>query len=252
MKGIIIAAGKGVRLKGLTNDQPKCLLTIGGKSILQHQLDVYRNNGIKNISIIKGYCAEKIDLEGITYFFNDDYSNNNILLSLMYAESQMDGEFIATYSDIVYESSVLSAILESDADISIITDVNWQKSYEGRTEHPLDEAEKVIFNENHIVKKIGKDLGGDSETPSEFIGMIKCTEKGAQIFKEYFYRAKTEFDGRPFGKAKEFKKAYLTDLLQYITDQSIPVKCVPIEGCWTEIDTPQDIERANALFQKRT
>jgi len=251
MKGIIIAAGKGTRLKGLTKDQPKCLLPIGGKSILQHQLDVYRSNGIENISIIKGYCEEKIDLEGITYFINDDYSNNNILLSLMYAESQMDGEFIATYSDIIYESSVLSAILESDSDISIITDVNWQKSYEGRTEHPPGEAEKVIFDDNHIVKKIGKDIGGNLQTPSEFIGMIKCTAKGAQIFKECFHRAKTEFEGRAFEQAKEFKKAYVTDLLQYITDQSIPVKCVPIEGCWSEIDTQQDIEMANALFLKR-
>ena len=63
MKAIIIAAGMGKRLKEATEDIPKCLLEINGKSILQSQLDVFRSLDIKDINIVKGYKAEKILIE---------------------------------------------------------------------------------------------------------------------------------------------------------------------------------------------
>ena len=98
MKAIIIAAGKGSRLKHLTTDRPKCLVEVNGKSMLQHQLDAYRANDIHDIHIVKGYMQEKIDLPDITYYINDQYEHNSILHSLMYAEEAMDDSFIATYS----------------------------------------------------------------------------------------------------------------------------------------------------------
>ena len=51
MKAIIIAAGLGIRLNPLTNDTPKCMLEIKGKTILQHQLDVFHANDITDISV---------------------------------------------------------------------------------------------------------------------------------------------------------------------------------------------------------
>ena len=64
MKAIIIAAEPGSRLKNLTNDKPKCLLEIAGKSLLQYQIDTLRSCGITNISVIKGYKKEKINYPG--------------------------------------------------------------------------------------------------------------------------------------------------------------------------------------------
>ena len=61
MRAIIIAAGMGIRLNPLTNDKPKCMLEIKGKTILQHQLDVFHANGITDISVIKGYKKEVIN-----------------------------------------------------------------------------------------------------------------------------------------------------------------------------------------------
>ena len=79
MKAIIIAAGLGSRLGNLTNDKPKCLLEVAGKSLLQHQIDTLKSCGITNISVIKGYKKEKINYPGLKYYINDDYQNNNIL-----------------------------------------------------------------------------------------------------------------------------------------------------------------------------
>lgn len=94
MKVIIIAAGLGSRLNPLTNDKPKCLLKIKGKSILERQLEALRECGINNISVVRGYKGKMINFPGIKYYENTDYESNNILNSLFYAEKEMDEEFI--------------------------------------------------------------------------------------------------------------------------------------------------------------
>ena len=72
MKAIIIAAGMGKRLEHMTTDIPKCLVAVNGKSMLQHQIDAYRANGIHDIHVIKGYMQEKSDLPGLAYYLNEE------------------------------------------------------------------------------------------------------------------------------------------------------------------------------------
>ena len=102
VKSLIIAAGLGSRLKKHTENLPKCMLDFGGKTLLQRQLEVYKKNGIKNISLVKGYKKEKINYKGIRYFENPDYRKNNILNSIFYGEDVMNGNIIISYSDILY------------------------------------------------------------------------------------------------------------------------------------------------------
>ena len=94
MKAIIIAAGKGARLKRYTEELPKCMLKFGGKTLLKRQIEALNANGITNISLIKGYKKEKINYPGIKYYVNDRFEHNNILNSLFYAEQEMDQEVI--------------------------------------------------------------------------------------------------------------------------------------------------------------
>ena len=250
MKAIIIAAGMGIRLNPLTNDKPKCMLEIKGKTILQHQLDAFHANGITDISVIKGYKKEAINYPGLKFHINYNYMNNNILNSLFYAENEMDDEFIASYSDIVFGADVVRRLMESEEDIAIVVDIDWKGYYEGRTEHPINEAENVIFDADNNVEEIGKIVSNKRAVDGEFIGMLKCTKKGAEIFKEYFHKAKNEFYGKPFIRAKTFDAAYLTDFIQYLVNNGIEVKCVTIERGWIEIDTVQDFERAEAKYNE--
>ena len=250
MKSIIIAAGLGIRLNPLTNDKPKCMLEIKGKTILQHQLDVFRANGITDISVIKGYKKEAINYLGLKYYINDNYINNNILNSLFYAEEEMDNELIASYSDILFGADVVKGAIESSSDIAIVVDIDWKGYYAGRTEHPINEAENVIFDADKNVVEIGKIVNNKEVVNGEFIGMLKCTKSGAEIFKEYFHKAKSEFYGKPFIRAKTFDQAYLTDFIQYLVNNGIEVKCLTIERGWIEIDTVQDFERAEDKYNK--
>ena len=250
-KALIIAAGLGSRLKKHTENLPKCMLDFGGKTLLQRQLDSYKKNGIKDISLIRGYKKEKINYKGIKYFENTDYKNNNILNSIFYAEKVINGNIIISYSDILFDSSVVERTLDTDHDISVVVDIDWRGYYVGRKDHPISEAENVIFNSNNEVEKIGKINTGNEEVHGEFIGMIKLSNRGTELFKEHFHRLKKIYWNKPFQRAKIFQKAYLTDFIQELVDIGIKVHCVIIESGWKEIDTVEDYKKALVGFNKK-
>ena len=243
MKAIIIAAGIGSRLNPLTGNKPKCMLEINGRTLLQHQIEALRGTGIDRIALIKGYKKEMINYPDLVYYINDNYKNNNILHSLFYAEKEMDDAFIAAYSDIFYSKDIVERLLESKEDISIVVDIDWKGYYKGRTDHPISEAENVIFDADNNVVKIGKILIDKDAVHGEFIGMMKCSKKGALVFRKYFNRLKQIYKGKPFQRARVFEKAYLTDIFQDMADCGVKINCVIIEKGWSEIDTVQDYKR---------
>ena len=250
-KALIIAAGFGSRLKHHTDNLPKCMLDFGGKTLLQRQLDAYKKNSIKDIAIIKGYKKEKINYKDIKYFENTDFKNNNILNSIFYAEDFINGNIIISYSDILFDNVVVNRALKSNHDISVIVDIDWRGYYVGRKDHPISEAENVIFNSNNEVEKIGKINTGNEEVHGEFIGMIKLSNRGCEVFKENFHRLKKIYWNKPFQRAKIFQKAYLTDFIQELVDIGIKVHCVIIESGWKEIDTVEDYKKALSVFNKK-
>ena len=250
-KALIIAAGLGSRLKKHTVNLPKCMLDFGGKTLLQRQLDSYKKCGIKDISLIKGYKKEKINYKGIKYFENTDFKNNNILNSIFYAEKIINGNIIISYSDILFDASVVQRALNSDHDISVVVDIDWRGYYVGRKDHPISEAENVIFNSNNEVEKIGKINTGNEDVHGEFIGMIKLSNRGTEIFKQHFNRLKKIYWNKPFQRSKVFQKAYLTDFIQELVDIGVKVHCVIIESGWKEIDTVEDYKKALAVFNKK-
>lgn len=250
-KALIIAAGLGSRLKKHTENLPKCMLDFGGKTLLQRQIDAYNKNNIKDISLIRGYKKEKINYKGLRYFENKDYKNNNILNSIFYAEKIINGNIIISYSDILFDPIVVQRTIDSNHDISVVVDIDWRGYYVGRKDHPISEAENVIFNSNNEVEKIGKINTGNEDVHGEFIGMIKLSNRGAETFKEHFHRLKKIYWNKPFQRAQIFQKAYLTDFIQELVDIGIKVHCVIIESGWKEIDTVEDYKKALVGFNKK-
>jgi L-glutamine-phosphate cytidylyltransferase len=249
-KALIVAAGLGSRLKGHTENLPKCMLDFGGKTLLQRQLQAYNDCGIKDITVIRGYKKEKINYKNLNYVTNPDYKNNNILNSIFFAEKIINGNIVVSYSDILFDSNVVKRLLTSDHDISVVVDIDWKGYYMNRKDHPLSEAENVIFDSNNQILKIGKIGTQKEEVHGEFIGMIKLTNRGAEIFKENFHRVKKLYWNKPFQRAATFQKAYLTDMIQELVDIGIKVHCVIIERGWKEIDTVEDYQKALREFKE--
>lgn len=244
VKAIILAAGMGTRMKHMTKSLPKCLaIQFEGKTLLQTQVETLRACGITEIVVVRGYQGSKIQFPGGRYVWNEDYQNNNILGSLMCAAEELVGDVIISYSDIWYEDSVLKKLLRSDNDIAIGVDIDWKDYYEGRKEHPIEEAENVIFDSDNHVIKIGKIGASGVEVHGEFIGIMKLTHRGCELIKEHYGRAQLLYAGKKFQRAQEFTKAYLTDLLQDMADLGVPIHCEIIGSKWKEIDTIEDFQK---------
>jgi L-glutamine-phosphate cytidylyltransferase len=252
MKAIIIAAGMGKRLLPYTKNKPKCMLEIGEKPLIKHQADILTSLGIKEIHVVKGYKQEAFDTfeSDFKYYVNDNYQNNNILESLFYAEPEINGDVVILYSDIIFNKQVVEKLLESKEEISIVVDVDWEVNYIGRQDHPITEAESVIFDTNGYVQKIGKTLGVDKDLISgEFIGMLMLRGDGANTLKRFYHENRKKCQGGSFQKAVTFSKAYITDIIQELVDCSVKVSCVQIHNGWKEIDTMEDFRNATALYQ---
>lgn len=242
MKAIIIAAGLGSRLEHYTDEKPKCMVDVGGRSILSYQLEALAKNAIDDIHIVRGYLADKLVVDGATYYENADYQSNNILMSLFCAEAAMDGPFVSTYSDIVYTPEVVRKAVDSPHDIALVVDRKWHLAYEGREDHPPEQAELAEVDGERVLR-VGKQVGPENAV-GEFIGLARYSPKGAQQLREA-YRAVRERlgDDDPFQAAAKFRKAYLCDLFCELIDRGVDVGWVPIDGGWREIDTVEDLHR---------
>ena len=251
IKAIIIAAGMGSRLKPLTNNKPKCLLKIRGRTILERQLEGLRGCGINDISLVRGYKKEMLKFPGIKYYENTDYLNNNILSSLFFAEKEMDNAFIFSYSDIIYQKNIVEKLLQNNSDISLVVDYDWLKQYTNRKKHPVSEAE-LVKAENGKIARIGKSVVTLKKAQGEFIGLAKFSKKGAEILKEEYQKLVRKYQDRKnqrFQNAAFFEKAYLTDMIQYLINRGYPIDSVDIKGGWVEIDTDEDIAKARKNWQ---
>lgn len=255
MKGIVIAAGLGSRMKELSEDAPKCLLPIAGRPLLDWTVERLRLAGCGQIVIVVGYRAELIKVPGATLVENSDYRDNNILHSLMKARDHLSGPVMASYSDIWVEPHIHRHLAETEGDIVIAVDQDWQPYYEGRTLHPLGEAEKVLFDTAGRAWEFGKHLpaiGHGGLTCGEFLGLWRMSAAGARQFREVFLELEKSlpFDA-PFHNARSWQKAYITDMLKELADRGIRITCALVRRGWAELDTGEDYSRLLKIAERQ-
>lgn len=256
-KAVIVAAGMGRRLAPYTDEMPKCLVPVRGKPILLRQLEAFRAHGVTEAVIVRGYKADVLERrrgelgDGIRFVENNEFRTNNILQSLFKAERELDGPFLFTYADIVFSRDVVAKLLSAPGDICLVIDRDFAKVYEGRDQHPLTEAEVCELDANGFVAAVGKRSVPVERAFGEFIGLAKFSAEGARAMADAFSALRREYEGRddePFERAPAWRNAYLTDLLQHLIRKGVRLTPVTIHGQWREIDTVQDLERAETAI----
>ena len=250
MNAIILAAGSGSRLEQDTQDIPKALVDVNGKSILERQISLLRKHGINEIFIVTGYKKEKHVLKDVEYFFNPKYSETEQLASMMVAREKIYGDVLVIFGDIIFDSNILQQVLAANDNISIPIDLDWEKSYNERTDNPKSLADKVLISENKIVQISAKEIPLESKNVEigEFLGIIKFSTNASKIIIKKYEELEKSHNGK-FHDANSLAKAKLVDILQELIDSKIDISPLVINGKWCEIDTPKDLERARKIFQ---
>ena len=244
MKAIILSAGYGYRLGNLTNDLPKSLVDVNGKSIIQRQIETFRNNNVKEIIVIIGPNKEKFQLKDVEYIIDKNFHQHEQLGSLMTASKYFQNDLVISFGDVIVDNNIMKQIIESTHDIGIAIDLNWEKNYENRTEHPKSEADLVLIKSNKLTK-IKKNLDSiENYQLGEFLGIIKLSNIGSKKILDLFNMLNSSYQGK-FHDAPSFQKAYLTDIIDELIQTTKNVNPIFIDGNWCEIDTLEDLEIAS-------
>ncbi|MBR5729549.1 MAG: phosphocholine cytidylyltransferase family protein [Prevotella sp.] len=154
MIGVILAAGMAKRLRPLTDERPKCLLTVGQRTLLQRTVDGILAAGISELVVVTGYRAQMIrdfltshypDLT-IHFIDNPDYAHNNNIFSLWLTRPYTEGhDFLLLDSDILFDPEIIPAVLSAEGSALALN------------RHELGEEEiKVIVDEQNRVVEISK------------------------------------------------------------------------------------------------
>jgi choline kinase len=249
MRAIIIGAGRGRRLMPTTENAPKCYAEICGKRILDWTVEALKGGGCTEICFIGGYRIDTVTRDYPDFLFceNKDWENNNILVSLMCAEGLMDRPFVAAYSDILFTANIVRGLVQSPDEIALGIDTDWRQHYQPRTQHPPHDAEKVITAGGRV-RRVHRGIAYEEAT-GEFIGVARFSGEGARCLRDFYHRRKVEFWDKPYREAALFQKAYLIHLFQDMIEQGIAFGHVDTPGRYREIDTQQDMDLAQALWQ---
>lgn len=235
MKVILLAAGQGSRLRPLTADRPKCMVAYRDKPILHYLLETISAVGLTYTVAVTGYAAEKLDRTFTKTFHNDNYQHSNMVASLFCAESELDDDVIISYTDIIYRPAVLKALIESPHNFSVVVDRRWEELWQARMSNPLSDAESLKITDGKITE-IGKKPKSRKDIEGQYIGLIKIDAQALpQVVRHYH---KLRADSRD---EHNFNNMFMTDFIQSIIDQVMPVYPVWIDGGWLEIDSINDL-----------
>ena len=253
MKGIILAAGEGKRLRPLTKDIPKSMVNFCGTTLLERQIEVMRKCEINDIIVITGYKAEKINITGINYSENKNFERTNMVETLFCAENELEDDVIVSYADIIYEKNVLENLIQSKEEISIVIDRKWKDYWRKRFDDPLKDAESLKIDAEGNISEIGQKVENIDEIQGQYIGLMKFDSKGVKILIEFYKKCKEEAEnGRNvLNPNVEFEKSYMTDLLQGLISTGCKLKPVMIENGWLEFDSINDYHLYQKMYNEK-
>lgn len=243
MQALMLAAGMGKRLGAYTNNQTKCMVKVGGKTLLEHAADALRQAGVKKFVIVVGYAGDKLmefareklsDFE-LEFVVNEDYATTNNIYSLYMAREQlMADDTIMLESDLIYEPRLIRAMVEDPAPNLVAV---------AKYEHWMDGTVTLV---------------GEDGTIQEFIEKKNFSYDSVERYYKTVnvYKFSRDFAARQY---VPFLSAYIQayGMNQYYEMVLKALAHLQFAGLkafemgdikWYEIDDVQDLDIANTLF----
>lgn len=249
---IIPAAGEDANLKHILGDKPKAMLEIGGKTILDRQVQILSTARLNDITVVKGYAGNKMFSENVSFMENANYQKGSMLHSLMVAREKMQNGFIMIYSDILLEAPIVSKLVEQKEDIVLVVDnsIQYHRTHDAKaldyviSKHKhTTTRRKINFACENIVSEIGQKINPDTAT-HEFIGLAKFSRAGAENFIRTFQDCQQNYKGK-FQEADDITRFTFNDLIQEMIDRRFSINFLEIHKGWMELHHPEDIDLAN-------
>lgn len=236
-KAIILAAGRGSRMREMTNDRPKGLVELASKPLISWQINALRNAGINKVIIVTGYRGDQLEPYADRTVRNEDWANTNMVYSLFCAAAEIDGPVIISYSDIVYAPSVVKKLMAVPGETALSYDKDWLSLWQRRFDDPLSDAESFRITDKDLITEIGSKATSPSDIEGQYMGLLRFSPQTVQAILS----VTTE---------EERLKMDMTSLLMRLINAGHPIHGAAIAGGWCEVDSMSDLRVAQELVEE--
>lgn len=221
-QALILAAGRGSRLQ---QDVPKCLVEVGGRSLLHHQLDAVEQAGVDGVTLVLGHEHERVEraAEGrVEVVLNERFAETNSLYSFWLARRAVDGDILVLNSDVLFVPELLRDLLEVEGSALAIDSSSGDE----------DEHMKVRTRHGGLLR-MSKDLP-PMYSHGENLGLVHLSPVAARAA----FTAAGSLVER--GREDDWVGAAFSEVARRHW-----ISCVDVAGQpWVEIDFPADLDFA--------
>lgn len=243
-RAIILAASRGGALGDLTSKRPKTMVEVRGQPLLAHIVGAYNDAGLRNISVVRGYRPDAVNLAALKYVDNTDYASTGELHSLalaLEADLEDQSELYVSFGDVLFKRYILDVVAEPEDNFVIVVDTNWQGSVNlGRA------ADYVSCTEPHsrhayyheVYLEVAGEMLVDEKRHGEWIGLLRISKAGVPILREVV----TELVAVP-----DNRNATMNALLNELVRRGHRPRVVYTTGHWLDIDSLDDVLAASTF-----
>jgi choline kinase len=163
----------------------------------------------------------------------------------MKAKEEFNDDIVISYSDILFDFGMLNGLMKNQSDYVVAVDDNWQEYWLQRYGKIDFDTESLELDENGYILSIGKENPKLEDIDSRYIGLLKFSVRGLRKIEEILSRDYIEYSNKPWKQSgKTIRNAYMTDLLQAISESGEMVIAHSFNNGWIEFDTNEDYEKA--------
>lgn len=241
---VILAATRGSRaLHALTEHGPKCLLRVGGISLLDRLCDNLSALNTREITVVAGYRKETVVRAGVKRVDNDRWETTGEAVSLAAAAAAVAGTCLIAFGDILCRRHVLQSLLDDEADLVVAADRQIRRAGDegaGRARDliKLDALRPHAFLDADV-SVAGAAFSADfAAFDAEWIGLLKCSPRGAAQVRDWLATAAPRAD---------FARLGLIDLIAGLAAEGRKIKVHLVAGDWTTIENAVDLAEAGNL-----
>lgn len=242
VKTLILSAGQGKRLSPLTDDRPKCLVELAGRSVLEWQLRHLAQAGVTEAVVVTGFRGDLVEAEvarlsfpgiAVRTLFNPFYSVTDNLATCWLAREEMrGGPFMILNGDTLFEPAIAERLIAAPAAPITVT-------VDRKDDGVYDSDDMKVLTEGDRLRAIGKTI---TAYDAESIGFLRFDREGSALFIETLEKIMRTPEG--------LKRWYLS-VINEIAQARDVVRVASIQGLeWAEMDFPEDLVGNRALTAK--
>jgi phosphoenolpyruvate phosphomutase len=237
-RAIVLAAGRGKELGVLTEDRPKAMIEIAGKPLLERTVDTLHSIGIKDITVVRGYRKEAVQLPGLTYVDNDEHETTQEAFSLFKGLEGVSGPVLVAYGDVLFQKFIPMHLFESDSDFCIAVEPTDQIDTTKNGYRDLVTSDRAFhwsdFDQHTRLVQMSTAIPED-QIHGEWIGLLKMTGEGVVQLRQL---------GESLSDS-QLRTMRMAEVFDLLIANGKGVEVVYVRGHWLDVDDMHDVVAAS-------